>query len=190
MVAVEAAGKELDMTDNMSLLESLKTSGPYAIWELMEEDEKKLAAEALWNDADRDVRTALEMTLAKELKFRPHSLRKLPIGKLIGRLLLMAPKMPESMLFQFLFYLHMSERRALMIEFLDAVGLPHEEGVLDLPDDAEPPDQKKVESAGRDLLKAHNHEALVYLSTLWVADQLLWKGLEPILKEQKMPVSE
>ena len=177
------------MAENENLLESLRKSGPYAIWDLMEDEEKRLAAEALWNDADRDVRTAMEITLAKELKFRTNSLRKLPVGKLISRLLLMAPKMPESMLFQFLFYLHMSHRRALMVEFLDAVGLPHEEGVLDLPDDADPPDPAKVEEAGRALLKAHGHEALVYLSTLVVADPLLWKGLENILSEQDAPSS-
>jgi len=98
-----------------NLLERLKKSGPYAIWELMDGDEKKLAAEALWNDAERDVRTAMEISLAKELKFRTQSLRRLPAAKLISRLVLLAPKMPESMLFQFLYYLHMSRRRSLMM---------------------------------------------------------------------------
>jgi len=173
------------MEAKQNLLERLKTSGPYAIWDLMEDDEKRSAAEALWKDADRDVRSAIEISLAKEMKFRTNSLRKVPVSKLISRLLLMAPKMPESMLFQFLFYLHMSERRPLMIEFLDAVGLPHEEGVLDLPDDADPPNSTKVEEAARALLKAHEHEALIYLSTLIVADPLLWKALEPVISEQK-----
>jgi len=32
-------------------------------------------------------------------------------------------------------------------------------------------------------MEAHNHEALIYLSTLLVADPLLWKGLETVLED-------
>ena len=71
-----------------------------------------------------------------------------------------------------------------MVEFLDAVGVPHDDGVLNLPEDAEPPAKDKVEKAGRDLFKAHDHEALVYLATLRVADKQLWEGLDGLLEEQ------
>ncbi len=173
------------MSEKQTLFEALDQDGPYAVWDLMTEDERRLAAKTLWRDADHEARTVLETTLAKELKFRPHALRKLPAEKLAARLVRMAPEMPDTLLFQFLFYLHMSERRPLMVEFLDAVGVPHDDGVLNLPEDAEPPAKDKVEKAGRDLLKAHDHEALVYLSTLMVADKQLWEGLEPVLKEQE-----
>ncbi len=173
------------MSDTQSLLKALESDGPYAVWDLMTDDERGEAAKALWRDADHDARTVVETALAKELKFRTHALRKLPVEKLAARLVRMAPEMPDTLLFQFLFYLHMSERRALMVEFLDAVGVPHDDGVLNLPEDAEPPAKDTVEKAGRDLLKAHDHEALVYLATLRVADKELWEGLEPILKEEE-----
>jgi hypothetical protein len=86
-------------------------------------------------------------------------------------------------LFQYLFHLHMSDRRPLMGGFLDAVGLPHEDGTLDLPEDFEGPDAGKVEAAARDLAAAKGHDALVYLSTLLVADDEFWKALEPVLEE-------
>ncbi|MCK5379247.1 MAG: hypothetical protein KAJ78_07575 [Acidobacteria bacterium] len=173
------------MSDKQTLLKALETDGPYAVWDLMTDDERRLAAQALWRDADREARSVVETALAKELKFRTHALRKLPAEKLAARLVRMAPEMPDTLLFQFLFYLHMGERRALMVEFLDAVGVPHDDGVLNLPEDAEPPAKNKVEKAGRDLLKAHDHEALVYLATLRVADKQLWGGLEPVLEEQE-----
>jgi hypothetical protein len=69
------------------------------------------------------------------------------------------------------------------VEYLDAVGLPHDDGALDLPDDFEGPDREKVETTARDLIKAREHEALVYLGTLMVADTDFWTGLEPVLKE-------
>ncbi len=173
------------MSEKYTLFEALDQDGPYAVWDLMTEDERRLAAKTLWRDADHEARTVLETTLAKELKFRPHALRKLPVEKLAARLVRMAPDMPDTLLFQFLFYLHMGERRPLMVEFLDSVGVPHEDGVLNLPEDAESPAKDKVEKAGRDLLEAHDHEALVYLSTLMVADKQLWEGLEPVLKEKE-----
>jgi hypothetical protein len=165
-----------------TLRDALDTAGPYAVWELMTEDEQRLAATALWKDADRDVRIVLEAALAKELKFRPHSLRKLPVEKVAARLVRMAPTLPDTVAFQFLFYLHMKERRPLMVRFLDAVEVPHEDGVLDLPEDFAGVDDAVAEKAATELVDAEGHEALVYLATLLVADAELWAGIEPVLK--------
>ena len=173
------------MSDKKTLLKALESDGPYAVWDLMTDDERREAAKALWSDADHDARTVVETALAKELKFRAHALRKLPAEKLVARLVRMAPEMPDTLLFQFLFYLHMGERRALMVEFLDAVGVPHDDGVLNLPEDAEPLVKETVDAAGRALLKAHDHEALVYLATLRVADKELWEGLDGVLEEHE-----
>lgn len=175
------------MTDTQTLMQALEINGPYAVWDLMNEEEQELAATSLWKEGDSDARTVVSGVLAKELKFRPQALRKLPVERLVGRMVRMAPEMPDTLLFQFLFYLHMSERRPLMVEFLDAVGVPHDEGVLQLEDDTPRPSAETVEKAGRDLLKAHDHEALVYLATLRVADEELWAGLEPVLKEHPAP---
>jgi hypothetical protein len=171
------------MTDQLTLMEAIEQRGPYAVWDLMTEDEQKAAAIAFWNGADRDSRAALEMALAKELKFRAQSVRQLSAEKVAGRLVRIAEALPDTVLFQYLFHLHMNERRPLMSGFLDEVGLPHEDGALDLPEDFEGPDAAKVEKSGRDLAAAEGHEALVYLSTLLVADGEFWEALEPVLKE-------
>jgi len=171
------------MTDQLTLMEAVDQRGPYAVWDLMTEDEQKAAAVAFWNGADRESRAALEMALAKDLKFRQQSVRQLPADRVAGRLVRLADSLPETVLFQYLFHLHMGERRPLMGGFLDAVGLPHEDGALDLPEDFEGPDAAKVEKAARDLAATDGHEALVYLSTLAVADGEFWEALEPVLKE-------
>jgi hypothetical protein len=167
----------------MTLFEAIESRGPYAVWDLMNDDDKKAAAVGFWNGADRESRSALEMALAAELKFRQQSVRQLSAEKVAGRLVRLADTLPETVLFQYLFHLHMSERRSLMVGFLDAVGLPHDNGALDLPDDFDGPDAEKVEKAARDLAKGGGREALVYLSTLLVADADFWVGLEPVLKE-------
>lgn len=171
------------MTDQLTLMEAVEQRGPYAVWDLMTEDEQKAAAVAFWNSADRESRAALEIALAKDLKFRQQSVRQLPAERVAGRLVRLADSLPETVLFQYLFHLHMAERRPLMGGFLDAVGLPHEDGALDLPEDFEGPDAAKVEKAAHDLAASDGHEALVYLGTLAVADGEFWEALEPVLKE-------
>ena len=169
------------MTEVQTLADAVERRGPYAVWDLMTEEEQKQAAEALWENADRDSRSALELALAKDLKFRPQSVRRLPAERVAGRLVRLVEDVPQEVAFQFLFHLHMTYRRGLLAEFLDAVGLPHEDGVLDLPEDAAAPDEAVVKKAADDLVAAHPHEALVYLATLRVADARFWKGVEPVL---------
>jgi hypothetical protein len=171
------------MADPTTLLEAIESRGPYAVWDLMDDDDKKAAAVAFWNGADRESRSALEMALAAELKFRQQSVRQLAAERVAGRLVRLADTLPESVLFQYLFHLHMDQRRPLMVGFLDEVGLPHDNGALDLPEDFEGPDAAEVEKAGRDLATSKSGEALVYLATLMVADADFWAGLEPVLKD-------
>ena len=171
------------MADQSSLFEAVDERGPYAVWDLMDDDEKKAAAVAFWNCADRESRSALEMALAADLKFRQQSVRSLAAEKVAGRLVRLAEDLPETVLFQYLFHLHMEGRRPLMGSYLDAIGLPHDDGTLDLPEDFDGPDAAKVEKAARDLAAAEGHQALVYLATLMVADAEFWTGLEPVLKE-------
>lgn len=175
------------MADAATLKEALAQQGPYAVWELMTDEEQQAAAAALWEAADRDTRAVLEMTLAKDLKFRPQSVRKLPSDRVISRLVRLAENVPENLLFQYIFHLHMSDRRQLLASFLDGAGIPHEDGVLDLPEDYEGPDAARVEQAARDLVSAEGHEAVVYLATLKVADREFWSALDVVLDEQ--PVS-
>ena len=171
------------MTEQTTLFEAVESRGPYAVWDLMNDDERRAAAVAFWNGADRESRSALEMALAAELKFRTQSVRQLKAEKIAGRLVRMADGLPESVLFQYLFHLHMAERRPLMVGYLDDVGLPHEDGALDIPDDFDGPDADKVAKSGRELAESKGNEALVYLATLMVADADFWAGLEPVLKE-------
>jgi hypothetical protein len=148
----------------------------------MGEDERRAAATALWQNSDRETRLALEQTLAKEMKFRPQSIHRMALDRVVGRLVHLAEEAPENLLFQYLFHLHMADRRPLLGEFLDRAGLPHEDGVLDLPEGFDGPDAATVGDAARELVAAHGHAALVYLATLKVADAKFWTGLDGVLE--------
>jgi hypothetical protein len=170
------------MTDMTTLKQAVAKSGPFAVWELMGENERRAAATALWQNSDRETRIALEQTLAKDMKFRPQTIHRLALDKVVGRLVRLAEDVPENVLFQYLFHLHMADRRPLLGEFLDRAGIPHEDGVLDLPEDFEGPDAAKVGQAATELIAAHGHTALVYLATLKVADKEFWTGLDDVLE--------
>jgi len=170
------------MTDEKTTLrDAVDARGPLAVWDLLTDDEKKAAAVALWTNADLESRMAVEMVLAREMKFRPQSVRKLSAERVASRLARLAEELPETALFQFLFHLHMAERRALMVEYLDAVGLPHADGVLDLPEDAEAPSAEAAAGPARELVEKHGRAAQVYLATLAVADADFWAGMLPVL---------
>jgi len=172
------------MTDEKtSLRQAVENRGALAVWDLMTDEEKKASAMALWNNADLESRMAVEMLVAKEMKFRPQSVRKLSAERVAPRLARMAESLPESVFFQFLFHLHMAERRELMVEYLDAVGLPHREGVLELEEDDEAPTAEAAVGPARDLAAKHGREALIYLATLAIADADFWSAMLPVLED-------
>ena len=170
------------MTDQVTLKQAVEQRGPFAVWDVMTEDEQRSAAAALWTNADREGRLIIEMALAKELKFRPQSVRRLGADQVVPRLVRLVKDLPENVLFQFLFHLHMAERRELLAKFLDAVGLPHDNGVLDLDEDTEAPATDVVGAAAAKLVADDEHQAVVYLATLKVADSDFWTGVDGVLE--------
>jgi hypothetical protein len=170
------------MADVVTLKEAVDRRGPYAVWDLMSEEEQREAAAALWQNADRESRALIELSLAKDLRFRAKSVRRLSAERVVGRLVRLVEELPDNVVFQFLFHLHMAARRELLAQFLDGVGLPHENGVLDLPEGAEAPDAETINKAAGELLGTHDHQGLVYLATLKVADDEFWAGVDGVLE--------
>ena len=73
------------MTEISKLSDAVESRGPYAVWDLMTEEERQEAARALWASDDRRSRMPIEIALAKELKFRPQSVRQLAAERVAGR---------------------------------------------------------------------------------------------------------
>lgn len=169
------------MVESTTLLDAVKARGPYAVWDLMDDEGRRAAAEAAWSHGGRDTRALLELAIAKAMKFRPQSVRRLPVERVVPRLARLAEELPEPALFQLLYHLHLDERRELLTSFLDAVGLPHAEGVLELDEDTPAPEEAKLTAAAQELVEGNGRKALVYLATLRVADARFWKGLESFL---------
>jgi hypothetical protein len=76
--------------------------------------------------------------------------------------------------------LHLAARRPLLVTFLDAVGLPHEDGVLKEEADAAPPlGEEKARQGVLALAAAFPpDQVLTYLNVLWLQDPDRWHALE------------
>jgi len=89
------------MVEALTLKDDIERRGPYAVWAFMTEEEQREASVALWDNADRTSRAALEVALAQALKFRPQSVRRLASERVAGRLVRLADTLPENVLFQY-----------------------------------------------------------------------------------------
>lgn len=76
----------------------------------------------------------------------------------------------------------MREQTALLIDFLDALGLEHEEGVLeDIPDAVE---DEKLKSAVDTILEKHPQDIVViYLNAFHSMNAQIWGNLDSMLKD-------
>jgi len=75
--------------------------------------------------------------------------------------------------------LHLGERRALLAAFLDATGLPHDDGLLAEDASAQPVPEETARRGVAAVLAAFPPEQVrTYLNTLWLQDHDRWEALE------------
>ncbi|MCE9592709.1 MAG: hypothetical protein K8S98_00810 [Planctomycetes bacterium] len=93
----------------------------------------------------------LDGEVAKLLKFRPQAIRKVPMAQRArkAKALLLAQKNAE-LAYEFLGTYLIKDHRELVIAFLDATGVAHENGMIDDAHD-NLPDDEKVAAAVKEL---------------------------------------
>lgn len=106
----------------------------------------------------------LDAEVARVLKFRPQAIKKLPIAKRAehARRILLRDSKAELCYELFGTYL-MRDKKELVTAFLDATGVPHEEGMLE--DTEKTPDPQKLPTAVEELDgKFARDDVTIYLS--------------------------
>src|SRR5687768_8388222 len=112
---------------------------PSQLWKQLSSDRKAQAAEAFWRDENAAMEQAEAVaSIAQRLKFRPKSAMALPADKKT-RYLLSAPSVSELVAARLLVVYHLEHQRAMMGSFLDALGIKHDNGVIE-DESMEPPD--------------------------------------------------
>ena len=148
----------------------------------MPREKRVLAADAFWRDDEEGAEAqhveAIVM-LAERLKFRPRSIQTLPVERRARQLAGLAD-VSDAIATRALIAYHFAHMRPLMSAFLDAVGLPHDNGLIT--EEPKAPEPARLQAAVDRLRQSFAPEDVdLYLSTLVVLDADTWTGLKELL---------
>jgi hypothetical protein len=156
----------------------------------MPEDRRLIAAEAFWQDEDGLEQQVEAMALlARRMKARPKFIASLPVARR-AKYLVGYPGMPDLLAARLLVSYHLAHQRPMLRTFLDALGIPHDDGVI-AKDPEGPIPAEKIEAAVQALDAAFPAgEVTLYLNTLLSQDPQTWGALEPIVKGRSKEIDE
>ena len=141
---------------------------------------RQKAALAFWQAeeaADDQVQAAL--LIAQQKKFRPKSVLALDDERKAKHLASM-PLVPEQIAGRALIAYHLADQRPMMGAFLDALGIAHEQGVIQV-DDVKPDAAKLAPAVDVIAGQYPAEDVALYLHVLLCQDPATWGGLGPIV---------
>jgi hypothetical protein len=150
---------------------------PSRIWKRLPVDRRLEASQLFWND-EQSTEQQIEAVaaIAGHMKFRAKSVFSLPLDKK-ARYLAGLPNMPDTVAARALVNYHLERQRPMMGEFLDALGITHESGLIS--DETVPkPEDERLRGAVRGLSEKYAAEDVsTYLATLVSQDPETWGAL-------------
>jgi hypothetical protein len=150
------------------------------LWKHLPLEERLLAATAFYAEPPQELAGTALGALVKARHLRPQAARALA-PEAQARILATVLDPGEPLAQGLLVSLHLGHRRPLLGAFLDALGLPHEDGVLKEETEAqEPATEEKARGAVAALGSFPPNHVQTYLNTLWLQDPDRWKALEAV----------
>jgi len=153
------------------------TLTPSKLWKHMTAEQRLKVAKAFWLDEQAtDDQLQAVLLIAQQKKFRPKFVLSLDEDRKAKHLSgLMS--LPDALAARALVVYHLADRREMMAAFLDALGIAHENGLIQ--DDAVKPDPEKIAPAVAVLKeKFPAADVSLYLQTLLCQDPETWGGLK------------
>lgn len=149
------------------------------LWKALSGEERSQAiAAALADDPEGWVKNTTRAAVAKALRFRPQTVSTWPRQKLLTE----AARLPLDdlqLLSAYIVDLHLGHRRPMMRTFLDALGIPNDEGRIDSESVEVPPQEPARVMAAADTIAATYpaDEVATYFLTLLLQDAGVWDGV-------------
>ena len=149
----------------------------------MSAEKREQAADAFWRDEQAGSEQAEALgSIAGRIKFRVQSVIRLPIEKK-ARYLVGLPAVSELVAARLLVAYHIAHQRPMMGAFLDALGIAHENGLIQ--DEGVAPDPAKVGPAASKIAQEFPEENVsLYLNTLLCQDPGTWGLLADVPQRQ------
>jgi hypothetical protein len=150
---------------------------PSQLWKQLTPERKLEAATAFWTDENAAMEQAEAVaTIAQRIKFRTKSVVTMPLDKKARQLAALAG-VSEMVAARLLVAYHLDRQRPMMGSFLDALGIKHENGLIE-DEEMGPPSPEKLREATAAIATQYPPEDVaLYLSTLVWQDPETWGGL-------------
>jgi hypothetical protein len=146
------------------------------VWRQLPLEDRLEASEAFWAEPPNEALGGALVAIVRARHIRPQAARALTdVAKKEALATILDPGEPVAA--SLLVALHLRKRRDLLVAFLDAVQISHENGLIQETEPSEPASIERVR-AGIAALKAFPaHKAGVYLNVLWLQDPEKWSML-------------
>jgi len=155
---------------------------PATLWAELDVETRRLAARSVyspdWDDAAS--RAEANEAIARALRFRKAAVGRLPIEKRIDYLA-RAVHPDDSLVGTMLRALHLTLRKQMLADFLAALEIPQQDGVIEADGPLDPPDAALLRAAVSRLLESYPRtDVELYLASLLAMDPGVWGDLAEI----------
>jgi hypothetical protein len=153
-----------------------QTLTPSKLWKRMTADQRLKVARAFWLDEEAtDDQIQAVLVIAQQKKFRPKFVLSLDSDRKAKHLSGLF-SLPDPIAARALVIYHLADQREMMGAFLDALGIAHENGLIQ--DDGVKPDPEKMQGAVAALKEKYPaDDVTLYMQTLVCQDPETWGAL-------------
>jgi hypothetical protein len=150
---------------------------PSQLWKELSPDKKQQAAVAFWHDDNAAEEQAQAIaSIANRIKFRLKSVVTMPVEKKAHYVLTM-PAVSEMLAARLLVAYHLAHQRPMMGAFLDALGIAHENGIIE-DEEMKAPSPDTLKKGVQAIAASYPAEDVsLYLTTLTWQDPDTWGPL-------------
>jgi hypothetical protein len=158
-------------------------SDKFDVWKRFSEDRRQQSALAFYEDAGlKEFHRVADNFIAGSKHFRPQFVKKLPVAKRAQYLAQM--QLPQDLASQLVVSYHFSKQRPMMQQFLDALNIPNDAGLIKEDHDPGTPDSGLLEAAVAKINASYSSEdVFLYLAALYSQNQEVWGGLKAMLEK-------
>jgi hypothetical protein len=162
---------------------------PSKLWRRMSLEQRLHAATAFWRDEEAtDDQMQAVLVISQQKKFRPKTVVSLDDERK-ARQLASLVTLPDHLAARALIVYHLAEQRPMMGAFLDALGITHENGLIQ--EETVSPDPVKVGQAAAQLAQQFPVDSVsLYLNTLLCQDPETWGALAEVPERHASNVSD
>src|SRR5262249_6419652 len=155
------------------------TLTPSRLWKRMTVEQRTRVAHAFWADPEAtDDQVQAAMLIAQQKKFRPKTIIGLDLDRKARHLATLGA-VPDQIAGRALIVYHLAEQRPMMGAFLDALGIAHENGLIQ-EDEVKPEAEKIAAAAAKTAQHFPAEDVSIYLSTLLSQDPETWAVLKEL----------